>query len=490
MFGAAVGVLFAVWGIDLLELIHTDSAWLGVKEFRFDRLADVSIDPTVLGFTVGVSVMTGIVFGLIPATQASRLNVNATLKEDSRAGTSSRTTRFLRNTLLVSEVALALVLLVGAGVAMRSFARMIDVNVGLQPDNVLRAELDIDMARKVYGLDAAGSFEKATSLLRSVPGVQGVAGCGETPLTKSGWNDTFRIVGPLHNGLDLAELPSTDVRLMGPGAFEMLGIPLLAGREFTEADDSSAPSVTIINDALRQKFFGDEDPVGQKIQMRGWRNMEKTVIGVVGSIRNYSSDTVGQPELYFPFKQSFFAGAEVGPVVLIRVQGNAMSLVPALRHAVDGPDPRQQVLVRFSSLDQILDLSASSERFQTVLLSCFAGAALLLAIVGVFGVMSYSTSQRVQEIGIRVALGAQPTDILKTVTWQGVLLCLIGIAIGVAVAVALSQLLSSLFFGLDSLDARMLSVMSTLLLAVGTLASLLPAWKALRIDPSVALRQD
>lgn len=176
--------------------------------------------------------------------------------------------------------------------------------------------------------------------------------------------------------------------------------------------------------------------------------------------------------------------------MLIRVEGDAMSLIPALRHAVDGPDPRQQVLVRYRSLNTILDLSASSERFQTVLLGCFSATALLLAIVGVFGVMSYTASQRVHEIGIRLALGAQPADILRTMTWQGVLLCLIGIAIGVAVSVALSRLLSSVFFGLDSLDALTLSATSAVLLIVGTMASLLPAWKAMRVDPCVALRQE
>lgn len=310
--GASVGSLFAVWGIRLLELIHTDAAYLGVKEFRFDRLADVTIDPAVLGFTVLVSVVTGVVFGLIPAVQASRLNVNATLKEDSRAGTASRATQLLRSSLLISEVALALVLLVGAGVALRSFSKMISVDVGMQPDNVIRVELDLDMAGKVYGLDAEGSFDKVVSQLNAVPGVLEVSGCGETPLTRSGWNDTFKILGQ-HDELAQAELPSTDVRLMGPGAFQTLGIPLIAGREFTTADDSSVPSVIVINDALRRRFFGDVDPIGKTIQFRGWRGHKKTVVGVVGSIRNYSDSTADQPEMYFPLNSHFLPGPKLAP---------------------------------------------------------------------------------------------------------------------------------------------------------------------------------
>ncbi len=487
---AAIGVLLAVWGIDLLELIHADTSHLGTKEFRFDRLGDVTIDPAVLGFTVGVSILTGAIFGLIPGCGASRVNVNDALKEDSRSSTSSRATRYLRNSLLVAEVALALVLLAGAGLTLRSFSRMLSVDVGMEPENVVRAELDIDMARKVYGLDAADSFEEVATRLRAVPGVLDVSGSGATPLVKSGWNDTFKIMGPIHETLEGADLPPTDVRLMGPGAFQTLGIPLLAGRDFTEADNAEATRVTIINDSLRQKYFGDEDPVGQIIRMRGWETMEKTIVGVVGGTRNFSADTAGRPELYFPFKQSFFSGPEVGPVMLVRTQGEPTSLVPALRDAVDGSAPGQQVLIRFRNLDDILDQSASSERSHTVMLGCFAGVALLLAVVGVFGTISYTTSQRTQEFGIRLALGAQPAQILRSVASQGMTLCLSGIVIGAGLTLLFSKVLSSLVFGLETADLPTLAAVSTLLLLTGTTACLLPAWRAMQVDPAGALRHD
>jgi len=490
LLGAAVGVLFAVWGIDLLELIHIDSTYLGVKEFRFDRLANVGIDPAVLGFTIVVSVATGVLFGLIPAVHASRLNVNEALKEDSRAGTPGRATRLLRNALLVSEVALALILLAGATMALRGFARLLGIDTGMQPESVLRAELDLEMAEQVYGVVAQQAYDEVISRLEGVPGVVSVSGCGEVPLVKSGWNDTFKILGSHHDALVRAELPSTDVRVMGPGAFKTLGVPLLEGRDFTEADDNTVPNVTIINNALRKRFFPDESPLGKTIQMRGFDGQEKVVVGVVGSVRNYSNDSVDQPELYFPFTQTFMAGSEVGPVMLIRIQPNVESLVPAIRHAVDGPDPRQQVLIRFGEMEDILDMSASSERFQTVLMGCFAGVALVLAMIGVYGVMAYSTSQRIREFGIRIALGARPGQILGSVVGQGVLLCGTGISIGVCVALALGRLLRSLFFGIESLDFVTLGGVSATLLIVGVAACLVPAWSAMRVNPLEALRHE
>jgi predicted permease len=490
LLGAAAGLLFALWGIELLELIRTDATYLGVKEFRFDRLDSIAIDPAVLSFTVAVAVATGVIFGLIPAVQASRLNVNEALKEDTRSGTTGRTMVLLRNTLLVSEVALALVLLAGAGVSLRGFARMTNVDTGMQPENVLRAECDLAMAERVYGTDSKSAFDAVVSRLEAVPGVVAVSGCGEDPLVKSGWNDAFRILDSPHEALDRAQLPSTDVRAMGPGAFKTLGIPLLAGRDFSDADDRNAEDVTIINDVLSKRFFPDESPLGRTIQMRGWKGHEKTVVGVVGSVRNYSGQSVDQPELYFPFQQSYLLGLEVGPVILIRTDGSTESLIPAIRQAADGPDPGQQVLIRLSTMERILGMSASSERFQTVLLGCFAGVALLLAMVGVYGVMAYSTTQRIREFGIRIALGAHPRQILKSVVAHGAMLCGLGIVIGIAASIVLVQFLESLFFGIDSFDLTTLAVVSAVLLLVGVFACLIPAWNAMRINPLDALRHE
>ena len=255
LLGAAAAVVFAVWGIELLELIRLDSTYLGVKEFRFDRIGEVQIDKGVLGFTIAVSVVTGVLFGLIPAVQASRLDINDALKEDSRSGTPARAARLFRNALLISEVSLALVLLVGAGLAIRGFSRMLAIDPGMAPQHVLQAELDLDMAEQVYGMQIEEAFDEVVHRLSALPGVTAVSGIGEIPVVKSGWNDTFRIVGPEHAGLDNSELPYADLRLMSPGVFESLGIPLLSGRDFEETDTRENPGVAIVNQALAEKFF-------------------------------------------------------------------------------------------------------------------------------------------------------------------------------------------------------------------------------------------
>ncbi|MCA9052242.1 MAG: ABC transporter permease [Planctomycetaceae bacterium] len=488
--GAGAGVLLAIWGVQLLDLIRTDANYLGVKSFRFDRFDSVGVNWSVMAFTLIVSITTGVLFGLIPAIQASRLNINAALKEDSRSGTPGRGTRWIRNSLLISEVALALILMAGAGAAIRGFSRMLSVDVGMQPENTLRAELDLEMATKLYGLEPEAAYEEVLSRLSGLPGVVSVSGCGEVPLVKSGWNDTFRILGSDHDKLNPAQIPSTDVRVMGPGAFSTLGIPIKEGRDFNDTDDRTSPNVTVINAAFKEQFFPDESPLGKVVQMRGWQGHEKTVVGVVGSVRNFSGESVDQPELYFPFKQAFMAGSEVGPVILVRVQGNPDDLIPAIQHELDGPEPAQQVLIRFATMDSILAMSASTERFQTTLLSCFAAVALLLAMIGVYGVMAYSTSQRFREFGIRIALGAQPRQILWSIVTQCALMCLIGIAIGVGVTVIVGRVLSSMFFGLDLLDPLLLTGVSVILLLVGVMAGLIPGWNAMRVDPLTALRHE
>ena len=490
LLGAAAAVAFAQWGIQLLELIRLDTTYLGVKEFRFDRIEEVYIDRGVFGFTIVVAVVTGVLFGLIPAIQASRLNVNHALKEDSRSGSPSKAAKWVRNSLLVSEVSLALVLLTGAGLALRGFAKMLATDTGMDPQAVLQAELDLDMAEQVYGMQIEAAFDEVIDRVSALPGVVSVAGVGEIPVIKSGWNDTFRIVGPEHEGLGNSELPYADLRLMSPGVFESLGIPLLAGRDFSGTDTRTSPGVAIVNQAFAEKFFAGQEAVGRRIQFRGWANREAEIVGVAGNVRNYSNDGTDQHELYYPFAQRFMGGAEVGPVILIRVQGAPDEMVPAVRNALDGPDPRQQVLIRFRNVQGMLDNSASQERFQTILLGVFSGIALLLAVVGVYGVMAYSTSQRIQEVGIRLALGARPGQILRKIVGEGVTLSAIGIVIGAGISIWLGQLLSTLVFGVESVDAITLAVVSLTLLVVSTLASLIPAWRAMRVDPLTALRHE
>jgi len=489
--GAGVAVLFANWGIRVLSQIRADATYLGVKEFRFDRYGNVELDLGVFAFTVGLSVATGLLFGLIPAVQAARLNVNSALKEDSRSGTPGRGTRFLRNSLLVSEVALAMVLLTAATLVLRGFAEMLRIDPGLAPEHVLRAELDLAMANQVYGLDPYESFDEVIRRLEALPGVVQVSGCGEIPLVKSGWQESFQIVGPEHDNLDPAEIPMADLRLTSPGVFETLGVPLLAGRDFEGTIDTREnPAVAIVNQAFAERFFPDGQAVGRKIRMRGIPEWEREIVGVVGTVRNYSSGSFDQHEVYMPFQQWFMDGSRVGPVMVMQVQGDPMEMVAAIRSALDGADPKQQVLIRFQDLESVLDMSASHQRFQAILLGSFAGVALLLAVVGVYGVMAYSTSQRTQEIGIRLALGAQPGQILRTIVSQGVVLCGLGIAIGIAAAFVLQRVMANLVYGVTGIDAATLAGVALMLLLVGVAASLIPARRAMRIDPMLALRHE
>ena len=490
LLGAAVAVVVAIGGMQLLELIRTDSTFLGVKEFRFDRFGEVNLDLRVLGFTVLVAVLTGTLFGLMPALQASRLNVSETMKEDSRSGTAGKGTRFFQNALLVGEVSLALVLLAGAGMAIRSFARMLAIDPGVDAQQVLRAELDLDVARQVYGMDDYSAHDEVLERLRALPGVESVSSCGEIPVIKSGWKDTFQIVGPEHDGFDRANLPSTDVRLYSPGMFETLGIPLLAGRDFADTDNRQNPDVAIVNQAFAEKYFPGSNPIGRKVRERGFEEWEREIVGVVGNVRNYSADSSNQDEFYRPFNQAFMAGAEVGPIILIRTSSDPAELIPAIRHAVGGSERGQQVLIQFRRLQAVLDISASQERFQTVLLSIFSGIALLLAVVGVYGVMSYSTAQRTQEIGIRLALGAQPNQILKSVVGRGALLCMLGIAIGACASVVVGQVLSRFVYGVEAIDGPTLATVAICLLLISTIASFIPAYRAMRTDPAIALRSE
>jgi predicted permease len=491
LLGGTIAVFVALWGINLLDLLTADNSYLGVKELRFDRIAEVEIDLRVLFFTVTVAVVTGVVFGLIPAIQAARLDINTVLKEDSRSGTPGPTTRFLRNALLVSEVALALVLLSATGMAVRGFAKMRAINPGLTAAEILQADLDLDMAKQVYGLEPYESFDEVLRRVSAIPGVTGVGACGETILVKSGWNETFQIVDSDQENLAQSNLPATDVRMMSPGTFRALGIPLLSGRDFDSIRDARGqPAVAIINESFAEKFFPGSDPVGRKFRMRGMAQSETEIIGVVGNVRNYSNESADRHEIYYPFQQQFMAGPEIGPACVIRVQGDRDSLIPAIRNAVNGSGPNQEVLVGFRKLDGVLETSASQERFQTVLLGSFSGVAVLLAMIGVYGVMSYTTSVRIREFGIRIALGAQPGQILLSVVTRGAALCAVGIAIGITVAFALAHLLRSFVFGLDSLDFATLGAVSAILFVVGVAASVIPAWNAMRIDALEALRHE
>ena len=487
LMGAAVGVLIARWGIDVIQALQTQSAVQSVKAFQFDRISQVSLDWTVLTFTLLISVATGVLFGLIPAVQTARIDLNETLKEESRGGTSGRTSRRLGNVLIVAEVALALMLLIGAAQMMLTFVRMQQVDPGLQPEVVLRAEIDQEIAGRRY----PGSPQEVTRTLldrvMALPDVVSAGAITEVPLRESGWLDTFAIEG--RPAVARSELPTTSIRVMTPGAMETLGVPVLRGRDIAETDHADAPDVILVNEEFARRFFGDENPIGQRIRARDWHSFPwQEIVGVVGNVRNYRTGTNVGPEIYLPYHQAMWKGSELGPLMVVRTMGDPLRVVDSLRHSVEGEDSAAPILLNFRTLDDILDSSAAEERFRSILLSGFTGLAVLLAAVGVYGVISYSTSQRINEIGIRMALGAQPASIRRLIIGHGLAMGLIGIGLGLAASTALSRVLVSQFPGMVEANGVMLASSAAVLLGVTLVASYLPARRAMTIDPVQALR--
>jgi putative ABC transport system permease protein len=487
LIGGGLGVLLAVWGINLLEAVRPDDAFRSVKEVRFDRVQDIRLDARVLGFTLLLSVLTGIVFGLVPALQASRVNLNDVLKEEGRTTTAARSSRRFGNALLVAEIALSLILLVGAVQMLQSFAGLQAIDTGVRAEHVVQAEVDLGMAAQRYSGSAQDVYFQIRERLEALPDVISVSGAGESPLAASGWQDTIAIQGL--PATPASELRTSDVRVVAPGSFEALGVPILEGRDLTERDTEQATIVVVVNAEFARQFCGGRSPIGESFQFRGvGRRYE--IVGLVGNVRSYNRDRDVRPEIYVPYRQSFFTGGELGPLLVVRTRQDPAAAIAALRLAVEGDNPPGPILKDFTMAEQLLAASASSERFQTILLGVFAALALVLAAIGVYGVISYSTAQRVHEIGIRTALGAQPGHVLRLILGHGLLLALAGAGVGVAGAFGLARLSSSLLYGITAADPLVVGGVAVVLTAVALAACLIPARRAMNVDPMVALRHE
>jgi len=486
--GGGVGILLAVWGVDLLQAIRPDDAFRNVKDLRFDRVQEITLNVDVLGFTLLVSLLTGLVFGLAPALHASRVNLNEVLKEEGRAVSGSRRSRRFGNALLATEVALSLVLLVAAVQMLQGFARMQQVETGVQVETVVQAEIDMDLAGQRYPGSTHDVYLQIRERLEALPEVAAVAAAGQSPLEASGWQSSISIDGrPVTT---LSELKTTDVRVVTPGTFATFGVPILRGRDVTEGDTLDSPLVAVVNEEFSRQFLAGDDPVGESFRFAGL-NRTYEIVGLVGDVRNYSRSGNLRPEISFPYRQQpQFIGSELGPLLFVRTTGDPRRVIDLLRSTVEGDDPPGPILNNFQPAERVLVSSASSERFQTVLLAVFAGVALLLAAVGVYGVMSYSTSQRVHEIGVRMALGARRGDVLKLIVGRGIVLTLVGVVIGVPASLAWGRITSSLLYDMTAADPLVIGVVAVVLTTVAALACLIPARRAVNVDPMVALRHD
>jgi predicted permease len=478
LIGASLGVLFAGWGVDALIALSPESV---------PRLNEVVLDRRVLLFTGLVALLTGIAFGLVPAITESRPQLHDALKEG-MYGTSAGRGR-LRGALVVAEVALSLVLLVGAGLMVRSFLALQRVDPGFRPDHALMVRVSLPARRDLTSADLdrfVDYYSRATSRLRQLPGVTAVGASSRVPLDGRGGDRLLDIENDIPR--DEADMPHAQFRPATPGWFEAIGIPLLRGRAFRESDDAQAPRVVVINQAFARKYFPDRDPIGRRIRL-GKLTREfpwATIVGVVGDVRAAGLHEPPRPEQYWPVAQIRNTPALA---IVVRTQGEPLALAGAVRAALAEIDPTQP-LFDLQTVEQLVGTSLGQRRFTLTLMLVFGLLALVLAAVGIYGVMAYTVAQRTREIGIRVALGARPASVVGMVLQDGMKLIGLGVGIGVAGALAVTRIVASLLYGVSAADLATYLAITATLGAVGLVAIVLPALRATRVDPMLALRAD
>ena len=475
--GSALGLGFAWFGIKALVLISPKD---------LVNLQTVGLNVTVLLWTLGVSLLTGIVFGLAPALHISRLNLNDTLKEGgkSESGQASGSRR-LRSALVVSEIALAVVLLASAGLLIKSFIRLQQVDRGFDTNNVLTMVVRVPGSRYREDAQFVNFFSQVLDRTRHLPGVRSAGMINFLPLYGGLGSATgFKILGRPEP--PPGEGPSTDVRVVDAGYFQTMGIPLLRGRNFSETEQKESRHVLLINQALAREYFGAQDPIGQRLDVEMFdQPAPAEIIGIVGNVRYDSLIDESPPAVYFPHADLTYPFM----TLVIRTDGDPALIAPAVQREIRFLDPNQPVSdVR--TMNQVMADWVSRSRFNTLLLGLFAALATLLSAVGIFGVMNYSVALRTREIGLRLAVGAQPRQVLLLILGQGFWLTIIGIALGLVAAFALTRLLSGLLFGVAAADLMTFTTISALLIVVSLLACYLPARRAMRIDPLSALRYE
>jgi putative ABC transport system permease protein len=470
--GGALGLLLAVWGVDLL---------VGLDPAGVQRAGEVALDWRVLAFTFGLSLLTGLLFGLAPALQASKTDFVESLKEGGRSGQGLARSR-LRGALVVGEVALTLVLLVGAGLLLKSFGRLLAVDPGLDPRNVLTMDVALPPAKYAEPQRITAFYERLLQEAAALPGVQAAGAVSVLPLAGDDNSNFVQIEGraPLPPGQALR----AGRRNVTADYFRALAIPVRRGRAFTPADTAEAQRVLVINEAMARSFFAGEDPVGKRVRT-GDKSPWVEVVGVVGDVRHRGLDVDTRPEMFFPQLQT----PSRRMTLVVRAAGDPEALAGPLRERVRDID-RDQPVGNVKTMESWLSESVASRRFSAALLGVFAALAAGLAALGLYGVVSYSVAQRTHEIGLRMALGAQGRDVLRLVIGQGMALTLVGTAVGVAAALALTRVMSGLLFGVGATDAGVFVTVPLLLAAVALLACYFPARRATKVDPMVALHYE
>ena len=473
LLGGMAGVMLAVWGSELL---------VALSPAKMFQLEPVTLDASVLGFTLLVSVITAILFGLAPALQASKQDVTLALRQSGR-GLQSPGERRLRSLLVVGEVAVALVLLTGSGLLIRSFSRLLEVSPGFEPGNLLTMAVPASGARYENEEQVRTFYREVISRVGELTGVEAAGVVSNIPFGGNRDTSGFHVeTKPLPNP---ALAPSAERYGISHDYLRAMGIPVLEGRSFSEHDGPNAPLVVLINNTAANRVWPNEDPIGQRIRLGGPDGPLRTIVGIVGDVNHYGLDKAADLQAYVPTTQwtdSFMR-------LVVRTASDSSSSVGAVREKIRGIDSDIPVY-EIATMEQLISKSVAERRFTLALLSAFSGIALLLAAVGIYGVISFSITRRTQEIGIRMALGADRIDVLNLVVMQGIPLMSAGIVIGLAGAVATTRLMEELLFSVEATDPVTLAAVSALLMVVGLVACIIPARRAMKVDPMVALRYE
>jgi predicted permease len=475
--GGGVGMLLAVWGVPGL---------LSLNPMFLPPTSSVSVDPTVLAFALAVSLGTGLLFGFAPALQVARADLHTALKEGGRAG-SDRAGLRMRRGLVVTTMALAMTLLAGAGLLVRSFARVTAIQPGFKAEHLLTFTVALPPTK--YGADTvrAAALNRIADAVQQTPGVIAAGGTSNIPFGGNWSTSSFNVEGyqPPTN----TPSPWGDVRVVTPGYLPAMGVPLLKGRQFTVEDRRGAPAVTIVDEEMVRRYWPNADPIGKRITFNRLTDTSIawiTVVGVVGHMKHEGLDAQPRVQYYFPLDQ----GQSGGPFGFVaRTSGDPMTVVGQVRGALHGVDP-DLPLAGVNTMDALIEGTTGPRRFSMLLLGGFAGLAMLLASIGLYGVMSYTVAQRTRELGVRVALGASAREVSGMVLRQGARLTFAGVLIGLVAAFVLTRLMRNMLFDISATDPVTFVAIPVLLLAVALLASYLPARRATRVDPIEALRSE
>jgi putative ABC transport system permease protein len=472
--GGALGFVLSIWALRLL---------LAAIPIDLPFWMNFSIDLRVLGFTLAITLLTGLIFGALPALQTSRVDLNDTLKEGGRNASGIRSRA--RSLLVVTEIAMSLVLLVGAGLMVQSFLRLRHVNIGLNPKNVLTATLVLPRAKYSKGQQSAEFFKQLVDRVRNLPGVEAASATGTLPLNGSTWGRGLTVEGyPVLSG---GQVPSVQHTVVTPGYFRTMGISLLAGRDFNDSDAKDSQDVTIIDERLARKYWPNESPIGKRVRFGPPEDNEPwhTIVGVVTSVRHQRLQEETDASVYLPHQKVPVTGLSL----VARTTSNPHDFIGAVRREVSQLDPDLPVS-EVATMEEVIAESIWQPRLYAMLFAVFASGALLLALIGIYGVMAFLVQTRTHEIGIRMALGASARDVFKLIVGRGMKLTAVGVVIGVGGAIALTRLMHSLLFNTSATDPFVFILISALLSLAAFFACYLPARRAAKVDPLVALRYE